>query len=94
MLEERKRLYLRVGEEVYHLQHRAWGIGVVEETMTSVLPGGACLVRIRFADGVSRTFENNLDNQACCYYFGVRVYRQVEFFAPCSGNGGRLERDD
>ncbi|NOZ85571.1 MAG: hypothetical protein GXP49_04790 [Deltaproteobacteria bacterium] len=79
MLQEEKRPYLRVGEKVYHLRHRAWGNGVVQETMTSILPGGTCLVRIKFDDGVSRTFENNLKNPACCYYFGLRVSREVNF---------------
>ena len=25
-----------------------------------------------FADGRQRTFHNDMDNELCCYYFGVR----------------------
>ena len=71
---EAKRLYLRVGDEVNHLHHEEWGIGVVMEVMTSSIPGGTCLVRVRFHDGQLRCFNNDLDNEACCYYFGVRRY--------------------
>lgn len=42
--------------------------------MTSTVPGGTCLVRVKFEDGRQRTFSNDLDNQTCCYYFGVRKY--------------------
>lgn len=73
-LSEGKRLYLRVGDEVNHLRYDEWGIGVVMEVMTSSVPGGTCLARVRFQDGQLRCFNNDLDNQACCYYFGVRRY--------------------
>jgi len=73
-LSERKRLYLRVGDEVNHLRYDEWGIGVVMEVMTSSVPGGTCLARIRFQDGQLRCFSNDLDNESCCYYFGVRRY--------------------
>src|SRR5690242_13427364 len=46
-----KRLYLRVGDEVNHRRYEEWGIGVVMECMTSSVPGGTCLVRVRFQDG-------------------------------------------
>jgi hypothetical protein len=69
---EQKRLYLRVGDEVYHLRYEEWGTGVVMEIMTSSVPGGTCLARIRFQDGQMRCFNNDLDNEACCYFFGVR----------------------
>lgn len=69
-----KRLYLRVGDEVNHLRYEEWGIGVVVEIMTSSVPGGTCLARVRFQDGQLRCFNNDLDNEACCYYFGVRRY--------------------
>ena len=71
---ENKRLYLRVGDEVNHLRYEEWGIGVVMEVMTSSIPGGTCLARVRFQDGQLRCFNNDLDNEACCYYFGVRRY--------------------
>lgn len=73
-LAEGKRLYLRVGDEVNHLRYEEWGIGVVMEIMTSSVPGGTCLARVRFQDGQLRCFNNDLDNEACCYYFGVRRY--------------------
>lgn len=73
-LKDGKRLYLRVGDEVNHLRYDEWGIGVVMEVMTSSVPGGTCLARVRFQDGQLRCFNNDLDNEACCYYFGVRRY--------------------
>jgi len=71
---ERKRLYLRLGDEVSHDGYQQWGIGVVVEVMTSSVPGGTCLARVRFQDGQLRVFNNDLDNEACCYYFGLRRY--------------------
>jgi hypothetical protein len=71
---EGKRLYLRVGDEVNHLRYDEWGMGVVMEVMTSSIPGGTCLARVRFQDGQLRCFNNDLDNEACCYYFGLRRY--------------------
>ena len=67
-----RRLYLRLGDRVVHLEHEEWGEGAVVEEMTSVLEGGTCLVRVLFADGRQRTFHNDLDNELCCYFFGVR----------------------
>jgi hypothetical protein len=77
-----KRLFLRVGDEVNHLRYEEWGIGVVMEIMTSSVPGGTCLARVRFQDGQLRCFNNDLDNEACCYYFGVRRY-----WNPTNGMG-------
>ncbi len=71
---ERKRLFLQVGEEVTHNNYYQWGIGVVEEVMTSSVPGGTCLVRIRFQDRRLRVFNNDMDSEGCCYFFGVRRY--------------------
>jgi hypothetical protein len=71
---ERKRLFLRVGDEVCHNNYEQWGIGVVVEVMTSSVPGGTCLVRVRFQDGRLRVFDNDLDSERCCYYFGMRRY--------------------
>ncbi len=71
---ERKRLFLRVGDEVSHNNYEQWGIGVVVEVMTSSVPGGTCLVRVRFQDGQLRVFDNDLDSERCCYYFGMRRY--------------------
>jgi hypothetical protein len=68
------RLYLRLHDVVTHRDYREWGEGRVVEEMTSTVPGGTCLVRIQFQDGRLRTFNNDLDAQACCYYFGIRKY--------------------
>jgi hypothetical protein len=69
-----KRIYLRVGDRVIHQIFREWGVGVVVEEMTSLVPGGTCLVRILFEDGQQRTFNNDMDYEMCCYYFGVRRF--------------------
>ncbi len=69
------RLYLRLGDRVYHCQRREWGIGAVVEEMTSIVEGGTCLVRVLFEDGVQRTFNNDLDSDTCCYFFGIRRER-------------------
>lgn len=66
------RLYLRLGDHVVHPRYEEWGHGIVVEEMTSTLIGGTCLVRILFDDGQQRTFSNDLDNDICCYYFGIR----------------------
>jgi len=66
------RLYLRLGDRVFHAEHEEWGEGSVVEEMTSALDGGTCLVRVVFADGRQRTFQNDLDSEQCCYFFGVR----------------------
>jgi hypothetical protein len=71
-VDEKQRLYLRLGDKVLHTNYGEWGGGVVVEEMTSVLVGGTCLVRILFEDGQQRTFNNDLDSDMCCYYFGVR----------------------
>ncbi len=68
------RLYLRLGDVVIHRDYAQWGEGTVVEEMTSTVPGGTCLVRIKFQDGQQRTFNNDLDAQMCCYYFGLRKY--------------------
>ncbi|HMK49228.1 MAG TPA: hypothetical protein VK435_04185 [Thermodesulfovibrionales bacterium] len=67
------RLYLKVGDLVRHLHHNAWGSGRVVEEKHSTLPGGICLVRILFDDGIERSFLNDLDNECCCYYSGLRL---------------------
>ena len=67
------RVYLRVGDEVNHRRYPQWGRGVVVEERISTLRGGLCLVRVIFTDGQERSFINNLDDQNCCYYAGLRV---------------------
>jgi hypothetical protein len=69
----RKRLYLKVGDRVKHIKYSAWGDGEVIEERHSLLAGGFCLVRILFEDGKERCFINDLDNEFCCYYSGIRI---------------------
>lgn len=66
------RLYLRLGDRVYHDDHSEWGLGAVVEEMTSVVLGGTCLVRVLFDDGLQRTFNNDLDHDMCCYFMGLK----------------------
>lgn len=74
-----KRLYLRVGDRVFHTCQEVWGEGRVVQIMTSVAPGGTCLARILFEDGRERTFGNDLDSESCCYFFGIRRVWQTSF---------------
>jgi hypothetical protein len=67
------RLYLKVGDRVRHLRYFTWGTGVVVEESHSTLVGGFCLVRVLFDDGIERSFINDLDNECCCYYAGLRA---------------------
>lgn len=69
------RLYLRVGDIVRHIRQEAWGDGHVIEERHSALPGGTCLVRILFEDGIERSFINDLNNDLCCYYAGLKIYK-------------------
>lgn len=73
-----KRLFLRLGDRVTHLFREEWGDGSVVEERTSIVPGGTCLVRILFEDGTQRTFNNDLDHEQCCYFFGIRRAMSVE----------------
>lgn len=66
------RLYLRLGDRVFHADREEWGEGAVVEEMTSTIEGGTCLVRILFEDGMQRTFNNDLDSEMCCYFMGLR----------------------
>ncbi|MEW5744812.1 MAG: DUF3553 domain-containing protein [Nitrospirota bacterium] len=67
------RLYLQVGDRVRHIRYFAWGIGEVVEERHSDLPGGFCIVRILFQDGKERSFINDINNELCCYFTGVRL---------------------
>ncbi len=69
----RQRLYLQVGDVVRHINYTRWGEGEVIEERHSNLPGGLCLVRILFEDGIERAFINDLNNECCCYYAGLRL---------------------
>jgi hypothetical protein len=69
----RQRIYLKLGDRVKHLRYFSWGIGEVGEEKHSELPGGFCLVRILFQDGLERSFINDMDHQHCCYHAGIRL---------------------
>jgi hypothetical protein len=69
----RPKLYLRVGDTVRHLHYSGWGNGEVIEEKHSDLPGGLCLVRVLFEDGIERAFINDLNNHCCCFYAGLRL---------------------
>ncbi len=79
MLDGEKRLFLRLGDRVQHAVYVEWGIGAVVEVMTSVVPGGTCIVRILFEDGKQRTFINDMDSELCCCYRGVRKEWRLDF---------------
>jgi len=68
-----KRLYLKVGDRVRHVRYYCWGEGEVVEEKHSILTGGFCFVRITFEDGKKRSFINDMDNECCCYYSGIRI---------------------
>jgi len=86
---QKARLYLRLGDRVYHNDHSEWGLGAVVEEMTSVVSGGTCLVRVLFDDGLQRTFNNDLDHEMCCYFMGLR--RESSFDWELEGRGGRRQ---
>jgi len=67
----RQKLYLKVGDKVWHKRYFSWGIGEVVEEKHSELPGGFCFVRILFEDGSERSFINDINNELCCYYTGI-----------------------
>ena len=79
MLDGDKRLFLRLGDRVLHAAYEEWGAGSVVEVMTSVVPGGTCIVRILFEDGQQRTFINDMDSELCCCYRGVRKEWHLDF---------------
>jgi hypothetical protein len=81
-----KRIYLRLGDRVTHLRYEEWGEGAVVEERTSIVPGGTCLVRLLWEDGQQRTFNNDLDHEQCCYFFGVR---KIQSFDPFEGTETR-----
>ncbi len=69
----RHRLYLKPGDKVIHQKYHSWGLGEVIEEKHSELPGGFCFVRILFEDGSERSFINDINNELCCYYAGIRL---------------------
>jgi len=69
--------YLRVGDKVFHKKFKSWGGGIVIETWSSDLPGGACFVRILFQDGKKRVFDNSFDSTCCCYFTGITLLSRI-----------------
>lgn len=75
-----KKLYLKIGDRVMHRKYYSWGCGDVVEEKHSELPGGFCFVRILFDDGKERSFINDMDNVLCCYYTGILLIGQCNFW--------------
>ncbi|MCL4490904.1 MAG: DUF3553 domain-containing protein [Nitrospirae bacterium] len=71
-----RRLYLKPGDKVKHMNYFTWGVGEVVEEKHSDLPGGFCFVKILFQDGNERSFINDLGNELCCYYTGIRLVNE------------------
>ena len=67
------RRYLRIGDIVVHRRYPHWGASKVIEEQFSRLEGGFCMVRILFDDKIERAFINDLDNECCCYFAGIRI---------------------
>ena len=73
-------LFLKVGDRVYHKKFTRWGMGSVVEERSSQLPGGFCYVRVSFADGQVRVFDNNLRSECCCYYAGIeKIEEEIKY---------------
>ena len=58
-MEERRLLYLKVGDWVVHRKYPEWGSGRVVEAQNSTEVGGLSLVKVTFLDGQTREFDNN-----------------------------------
>jgi len=71
-MEERRMLYLKVGDWVVHRKYPEWGSGRVVEEQNSSVVGGLSLVKVTFLDGQTRVFDNNFKNATCCYHAGLR----------------------
>ncbi len=71
-MEEKRFLYLKVGDWVVHRRYPEWGSGVVLEENNSIVLGGSSFVKIMFRDGQTRIFDNNFKNATCCYHAGLR----------------------
>ena len=72
LMEERRCLYLKVGDWVVHRRYPEWGSGRVVEEQNSSVVGGLSLVKVTFLDGQTRVFDNNFKNATCCYHAGLR----------------------
>jgi hypothetical protein len=71
-MEERRCLYLKVGDWVVHRKYPEWGSGRVVEEQNSSVVGGLSLIKVTFLDGQTRVFDNNFKNVTCCYHAGLR----------------------
>ena len=77
-LGDAKKIYLHVGDKVFHKKFKSWGHGVVIEARASHVPGGSCFVRILFQDGKGRVFDNSLSSATCCYHTGITLLDHVD----------------
>ena len=66
MKEESRRLYLKAGDQVFHVRYPEWGSGVVVEERNSGVVGGMSYVKVAFSDGQTRVFDNNFAHSCCC----------------------------
>lgn len=71
-MDNSKRPYLRIGEQVTHEGHPEWGAGVVIETVDSAIPGGLSMVKIEFTYAGQKSFFNDLSLPQCCYHAGIK----------------------
>ncbi len=71
-MEEKRLLYLKVGDWVVHRKYPEWGSGRVVEEQNSCVVGGMSLVKVAFYDGQTRVFDNNFRSATCCYHAGLR----------------------
>jgi len=72
LMDNAKRIYLRIGEQVTHKAHPEWGEGIVIETSDSSIPGGLSMVKIEFTNVGQKSFFNDLALPQCCYHAGVK----------------------
>ncbi len=70
------------------MHYTLWGEGEVIEEKHSNLPGGLCLVRVLFEDGIERAFINDLNNACCCFYAGLRLRADTKYFLHDFQNRG------
>jgi len=59
---EKRRFYLKPGDHVMHRRYPEWGVGKVLELWKGNLPGGSAYVKVIFADGKVRVFDNSSDS--------------------------------
>ena len=72
------RIYLQVGDRVFHKKFKSWGMGIVIEARASQVPGGFNYARIQFQDGKKRVFDNSFSSASCCYYAGITLLNRID----------------